>query len=181
MLNEEEIQNIVSLAKQGDEPSIAKLFQLYNDRVFRFLRIRVGSAEIAEDLTQTVFLEMLQSLARYTPQRSAKFSTWLFQIARFRLIDHYRKRRPEMPIDDILSSAHPALWVQANEDVDLGTIDAALQQLPERYQTVLHLRFREDMAAGDIAKVMKTTALNVRVLQHRALAALKRILEKDPS
>ncbi len=170
---------IVAKARQGDRDSIATLFTLYSDRIYRFLRFRLSDDATAEDLTQVVFLEMIRSLPRYTIQRNAKFTTWLFQIARHRLIDHYRRQRPTVAIDAESLAAHPQLQTDP-PPIDDGHVEAAMQQLPERYQTVLHLRFREDCSYAEAAKILGTTQMNVRVLQHRALRALRRIMTKEP-
>lgn len=174
--DEEEIQEFVRRAQQGDRDAMAALFDRLSDRIYRYLRFRVRDQEIAEDLTQTVFVEMLQALQRYKRESRTKFSTWLFQIARFRLIDHYRRERPSVTIEDVPERTHPNLSVSPPE-TDAGTIDKAMQKLPEKFQTVLHLRFREDLDPSEIAAILETTTINVRVIQHRALRALRRILE----
>lgn len=176
--SEEAIQECVQKARAGDQEAIAELFRRFSDRIYRYLRLRVSDEATAEDLTQTVFVEMLSSLTRYKTLPEAKFSTWLFQIARFRLIDHYRKDRPTAPIDDVRESTHPNLSVMP--DPPAGDLDWALQQLPEKYQTVLHFRFREDLDPEEVARILGTSTVNVRVLQHRALKALRKILDETP-
>lgn len=173
---EEDIQKLVENAKQGEEESFAKLFDIFSDRIYRFLRFRVSTDETAEDLTQTVFLELIQGLKRYRKQ-NAKFSTWLFQIARFRLIDYYRKEKSNISLSQIesYSALHPKVDPTY---VEISGIDQALLKLPEKYQTVIELRFREDLKHTEIAKILKTTPLNVRVMQYRALKALRKILEE---
>lgn len=175
MPSETDIQALVARAQARDQEAVAELFREFSDRIYRFLRFRLSDDQTAEDLTQTVFLEMLQALGRYRAQTTAKFSTWLFQIARFRLIDHYRKRRPEIALDDLAPKHQAALAVDPPLP-EPDVVDRVFHRLPERYQTVLHLRFREDLSTQEIARIMKTTSLNVRVLQHRALRALRGLL-----
>lgn len=165
------IQDLVRNAQTGDSESIAELFRLFSDRIFRFVRYRVGDVATAEDLTQTVFVEMIRSLPRYKEQKNAKFSTWLFQIARFRLIDHYRSRRNTVSLDhDVPDGTEPQAPVIHEES---ALIDRALAHLPERYQTVLHLTFHEDLDDKEIATILRIGKINVRVLRHRALRALR--------
>ncbi|USN54030.1 MAG: RNA polymerase sigma factor [Candidatus Nomurabacteria bacterium] len=177
MQHESQVQEIVARAQQGDQEGVAELFHLFGDRVFRFLLMRVSSQETAEDLTQTVFLEMIRSLPRYKEQKHAKFSTWLFQIARFRLIDHYRGQRTQV---DIESVSH-TLSSDPDEMPDVimeREMESALTRLPERYATLLHMLYREDLSISEVAKVMQISALNVRVLKHRALQALRKEMEQ---
>lgn len=176
MDNESTVQRVVASAQQGDQSSLAELFRLFSDRVYGFFRARISDEAEAEDLTQIVFLEMLRSLHRYAPKRNAKFSTWLFQIARHRLIDFYRARRTTIPLDSV-EPAHPSLTSDPVEpDLDKAVIDRAFRHLPEHYQTVLHLRFREDMSVADVARIMERTKVGVRVIQYRALRSLRRLL-----
>lgn len=168
------IADLVVRAQQGQREAMASLFDQLHTRVFRYLVMRTSDREVAEDLLQTTFLEMIRALPRYRVQTGAKFTTWLFQIARFRLIDHYRQQGRTIPLDaapevaaDDLAPADPHVHTQ---------VELAVQALPEHYQTVLHLRFREDLETEEIATIMKTSVLNVRVLQHRALKALRRAL-----
>jgi len=169
--SEQETQAIVLRAQQGDQASMAQLFERFSRRIYRFLRLRVNDEATAEDLMQTVFLEMLRSLHHYQARSNAKFSTWLFQIARFRLIDHYRRQEHHQPLDEADEPVAPE-----RTGTDSLAVDAVFGQLSERYQTVLHLRFREDLSVADTAKAMNITAINVSVLQHRALKALRRLM-----
>lgn len=178
--DEDRVQNLVERARGGEHQAITALFELLSDRIFRYIRLRVSEKETAEDLTQTVFVEMLQSLRRYKGRTDAKFSTWLFQIARFRLIDHYRRQRPLQSIDETPESAHPGMVVDPEELPHTDDrVDAALRQLPEKWQTLLHLRFREDLTTREISRVLRTSELNVRVMQHRALRALRALLNEE--
>jgi RNA polymerase sigma-70 factor (ECF subfamily) len=175
---EADIQTIVARAQRGDPDGFARLFDIFGDRIYRFIRVRLSDTETAEDLTQTVFLEMLQAIGRYRPRPNAKFSTWLFQIARFRLIDQYRQHRPQVSIDDLPAQAHPNLSVEAVE-YELPMADELLNQLPENYRTVLHLRYQEQLTTKEIAEVLKTSVINVRVLHYRAIRAARKLLPSD--
>ncbi len=174
-----DIAALVERAQRGDRDSVAEIFELLHERIFRFFAFRTSERETAEDLTQTTFLEMIRALPRYKVQTDAKFTTWLFQIARFRLIDHYRRSGRTVPLDDVPEP------VDADDEPadphDADAVRSALAQLPEKYQTVLHLRYREDLTTAEIAAAMRTSALNVRVLQHRALNALRAIIHRERS
>lgn len=175
--HEVDIASLVEAAQAGDSSSVGRLFELLSNRIYRFFSLRTSDRETAQDLTQTVFLEMIQALPRYKKRRSAKFTTWLFQLARFRLIDHYRKQRPSLPIEDAPEPSHEPFT--GKDPIAAQAVTEALRKLPEKYQTVLHLKFREGFSAGEIAQVMRTTALNVRVMQFRALRDLRTILTKS--
>lgn len=169
-MKEPEIQDIVQRAQRGDSDAFGLLFEQFSDRIYRFLILRVSAREVAEDLTQTVFLEMIQSLPRYKKQRTAKFSTWLFQIARFRLIDHYRAEKRHVPLDEAPEPAEDPSYPDPAADEGLLR---ALEKLPEQQRAVLHLHFFEDLKPKEIAEVLGLTPANVRVIQHRAITQLR--------
>ncbi len=175
---ETDIQALVQRAQAGDSDGVAGLFDIFSERIFRYIRMRVADEVTAEDLTQTVWLEMIQALPRYRMRPNAKFGTWLFQIARFRLIDHYRKGGREVSLEASgleYSMSEPAKL----PEIDPSIVDRVWADLPEREQTVLHLRFREGYHPGEIARVLKTTSLNVRVIQHRALKRLRGLIQSE--
>ncbi|MFA6272327.1 MAG: RNA polymerase sigma factor [Patescibacteria group bacterium] len=177
----EDIQKLVQEAQAGDSMSVTRLYELFSDRIFRYLILRVSHRETAEDLTQTVFLEMIRSLSRYKKQKDVKFTTWLFQIARYRLIDHYRRSKTVLPIDE-LADSHPELQVEPEEvnvDPYYLKIKNVLHKLSEQQQNIIYLSYYEDMLPGEIAEITGLSAITVRVEKHRALTKIRNILSKE--
>ncbi len=179
---EPNIQQLVHQAQAGDQDSVAALYDALQPRVYRFLVYRVSSVEIAEDLTQTVFLEMIRSLHRYKERSSATFTTWLFQIARHRLIDHYRSNGAPLSIDDVLDPHHPSLVSEqptVNHDSRYEQVRKRLSQLDPEDRTILHLSYVEDMEPTEIAALLKRTPTHIRVKKHRALRRLRALLNDE--
>ena len=179
---EKEVQNLINNAKNGDSASLAAIFENFNQPIYRFFFFRVSSRETAEDLTQTVFVEMIRSLHRYNYNEGVKFSAWLFKIARFRLIDHYRSHKDNISLADAENSGHDAMSTEPEKitfDNRLEDVWHGMNKLPEKHQTVLHLFFVEDMPAAEIAEVMGLSPLNVRVIKSRALSRLRRLLNNS--
>ncbi len=173
---------LISRAQTGEESSIGELFERYNQAIYRFLAYRVGSKEDAEDLTQTVFMEMVKSLPHYKSRPDAGFSSWLFRIARHRLIDYYRRQKTTLPLDDLTPSDHPNLQTNAMEpdlDTRLSLVRQAMRRLPERYQTIIQLLFIENASLEDAARVLEISTLSARVLKFRAIRKLKILINLD--
>ena len=68
-------------AKAGEAAALSALYEAYFDRVYRFVMMRVGNHHDAEDLTEEVFIRILQSISRYD-EKGAPLSAWIFRIAR---------------------------------------------------------------------------------------------------
>lgn len=103
----------------GDAAAFNALYARHERPVFRFLRRSLGAdgEAFADELHQEVWLAVVRNAARYEPR--ARFATWLYGIARSKLIDHWRGRRPSVSLDD---PAH---------DGDLGD-DAGVESLRDR-------------------------------------------------
>ncbi|MBI4049642.1 MAG: sigma-70 family RNA polymerase sigma factor [Candidatus Doudnabacteria bacterium] len=171
MLEEQEVQLLVRQAKTGDSEAFGRIFDLYSARVYNFLFGKLRHKQTAEDILSTVFLKAWENLSRYQTRQNAKFSTWLFQIANFTLIDHWRTRKETTELSKVenlsVFAADPKLY----EDYEFLWI--ALSELPPEYQTVLDLRFKQEFSVAETAKIMNKSEVGVRVLQHRALKLLK--------
>ena len=171
MLPEADIQNLIIRAQDGDREAFGQIYDLFAARLFNFLVGKVKHKEICEDLVQTVFLKAWTNLGSYKPRSSAKFSTWLYQIANFTLIDYWRTRKTTVDLDEVENLSQMATDQKLYEDY--GFLWSALSRLSLPYQTVLDLRFRQQLSVSETAAVMNKSEISIRVLQHRALKALK--------
>jgi RNA polymerase sigma-70 factor (ECF subfamily) len=91
-LDDDAIERLVVEARDGDPGAFARLFDEYHGAVYRYIASRVRRPVDAEDLTQTVFVKVLEALPRYE-SRGVPFGGWLFRLARNTGIDHVRTRR----------------------------------------------------------------------------------------
>lgn len=176
MVEEKQIQELVAQAKQGHADSFAQLYDHLSRPIFNFLFSRIRQKEQAEDLLQTVFMKVWHNLETYKPTKKAKFSTWVFQIANYTLIDFWRTRKETSDVSIVENLSEFALDPQLYEKYDY--LWAALRRLPDDYQTVLDLRFRQDLNVSEVAQIMNKTKVGVRVLQHRAIKALREQLAR---
>jgi RNA polymerase sigma-70 factor (ECF subfamily) len=151
------------------------LFESYYDKMYRFAYARTGDASAAEEIAAEVFAAAAKGIARYR-DTGAPFASWLFRIARNLTADHLdrRRRRPLVPLDAIEVSA--GAWDGAVDDA--ADIAKALSQLTKEQKEVLLLRFFSDCSLEETAGAMGKKVGAVKVLQHRALAAMKRNLTR---
>ncbi|NPA27398.1 MAG: sigma-70 family RNA polymerase sigma factor [Chloroflexi bacterium] len=173
---------LLERARQGDQDAFRVLYQRYARRVYGFLRAYTGDPELADELVNDVFLRVWKALPKYREQQ--QFLAWLFRIARNAAVDKFRrqKRRAWLGLDALLpgedvdtTTPHPETAALTQEEYQ--RLDEALQQLPETYRTVLVLRFLEGLTTAEIAQVLGRSENAVRVLQHRALKALRTKLQ----
>jgi RNA polymerase sigma-70 factor (ECF subfamily) len=137
----------------------------------------------AEDLTGEVFLRTWQALSGYR-QRGTPFLAYLFRVAHNALIDHYRRRGEKDQqsigeLEEVLKDAHPGPAEVAGARLEHQELLNVMSQLHEDYHTVLVLRFISGLSPEETAHVMQRSTGSIRVLQHRALEALRKQLHSS--
>ena len=178
-----EMITLIREAQGGDPQASDRLYNLYADKIFRYLYVRLNQREVAEDLTADVFVRMLRELPRYRINATrpvAAFSAWLYRIAGNLLTDYYRRQRHRRHLDIAdhteMSGDEAGPFQHASEAEDRQTLWEALSQLGKEQQQVVLYRFAERLSVRDIAIVMGKTEGAVKALQHRALESLRRIM-----
>ena len=172
-------QDDETLAQQArsDPQAFAELYGRFLDRVYRFILIRTGSVQDAQDLTSQTFLAALESIDRYGSRGS--FGGWLFGIARHKVADHYRRRRIDVPLDDVEWMHHPDPSPEeiADARLQLARVSRALQSLDGQQAEALALRVFGELCASEVGQVMGKTENAVKMLVHRGLRKLQERLE----
>lgn len=167
-------QQIIRRFRSGDAEAFGELFDLYNESIFRYVMLRSGSREDAEDITSSAFERLLEASIE-KPIRNIR--PFLFKIARNLLIDYYRlQKRQSLPLEYAESVTAAQAPVDPHEQKALVK---ALANLPEDYQEALILHYIEDLNAGEIAQIMEKSSGATRVLLHRAKKALKKELSSN--
>lgn len=172
------LNQLANKAKSGDAESFGKIFDILSDSIYRFLAFRLKNRDDAEEMTNQVFLEAWQGIKRFDGKRS--FKTWIFAIARYTLIDFYRKHRSTAPLEAVTDLAgNTDLEAEATTKSEVELVLAEVNRLPELYQTILKLRFLEEMEYSEIAQLTGKTENSVRVIVKRGLDKLKFNLNHD--
>ncbi len=175
-------KSIIERAISGEASAFGLLYDEYNERIYRFIYLKVSHREEAEDLAHQVFLSAWQNIKNYKFQ-GVPFHSWLYQIARNQVIDHYRTKKPTVNIELVSETISYSELLDEDFDAnsELGTIKKAISKLNQEQQDIIIMRFIEDIPPKEIASVLKKPESTVRVLQHRAVKNLKKILNQNQS
>jgi len=153
---------VLRKAQRGDDRAFSIIVRAYQVPVFNYVLRMVGDRALAEDLTQEVFLRVYQGLARFDSR--SKFTTWLFQVTKNRVLDELRavERRPRaiVDLDDI-----PPLEVLDAPFERLEAIDAvwrAVEALSVDLKMALLLRDVVGLSYGEIADSLEVTLATVK-------------------
>ena len=171
---------LVERAKCGDQEALVEIYQRFQPPVFSYVYYRVADQALAEDLTSEVFTRMITKLPAFQLQERPLLA-WLFTIARNLIIDHCRTNH-QAPF----SLEESRIVDQNNDTPSLAEarlaqecLGKAMTELTEEQRLVVLLKFVEDRSNAEVGEILGKTEGSVKSLQHRALAALHRALEKE--
>ena len=171
----------VERAQSGDTDAFAEIYTTYHETVLRFVYFRVGSQQLAEDLTADVFTRALRNLANVTWQ-GRDFGAWLITIARNLVADYFKsgRYRLEYPTGDVLDAdaeaQEPGPEQLVINQLSNATVLAAVNQLNPDQRQCIQLRFLDGYDVAETAKAMGRNVGAIKALQHRAVRQLRRLL-----
>ncbi len=183
-------QEVVLLARGGQERAYRELVRRYERPIFSLLYRMVRDRELAEDLSQETFVKALNAIESYRPEY--KFSSWLFKIANNAAIDHLRRREldtlslegsPHAVTPDAMEATALQIGDRAENPLDIveakelgGEIEHAIAQLRPEYRACILLRHVDGRAYEEIAEMLDLPLGTVKTYIHRARNELRRSL-----
>ncbi len=170
-------QALIDAAIAGDVQAFAALYDQHLARVYRHVCYLVGRRADAEDITQQTFLQAWQAIGRYR-RTGAPFAAWLLTIAHNLAVSAHRAARPIAPLE--FEPVARGRWsdpeAETLAEIDREVLRRAILRLKPEQRQVVIMRFVEDFGYADVAAALGKSEANVRVIQHRALAELRRLI-----
>jgi RNA polymerase sigma-70 factor (ECF subfamily) len=166
---------LVLRAIQKDQEAFGELYDRHVVRVYRHIYYMVGNTAEAEDLTAQTFLRAWEAIPRYQV-RGAPFVSWLLRIAHNLGVSHLRSKRESSQlhdgiVDDKWRRDPESAYEQTAEE---ELVREAILRLREEQRQVIILRFIEDLDYREVAEIIGKSVAAIRVIQHRALNALRK-------
>jgi RNA polymerase sigma-70 factor (ECF subfamily) len=164
---------LVSLRAPTREADWEALYRQELPRIYNFFRYRMGNDALAEDLTSTTFEKAWRARHQHR-QDLAAFSTWLYAIARNVAIDHFRRRRVELPIEELNEAPAPDdLEAVTQRRLQFRRLSGLLAELPDREREVLALKYGSGLTNREIAGLTGMSESNIGTILHRTLQRLR--------
>ena len=160
----------------GDEQAFIELFRRQQHEVFRFAFAMAKSRSFAQDVTQEVFLNVLENAGRFDAAKGTA-RAWLFGCARYVTLDRLRLERrwtDEMPPEDLALDSDERLLA----DQRVERLHAAIARLPVEYREALVLCELHELSYADTAAVLGCPVGTVRSRLHRGRALLAAMLDE---
>ena len=178
------VEELVRKAQEADAASLSGLYEHFYDKIFRYVSFRTGSPLEAEDITEEVFLRMLEKIHSFK-RRGHPFSSWLFRIAHNLVVDHFRKRarKGTVPLEGTAEIATAASDLDSRVELTLRIeqVQRAIEGLTSLQREVISLRFAGELSVSETARAVGRSENAVKALQHAGLKKLRRLLNSEPS
>lgn len=178
MSRDNEFEIIKAIGK-GDEKAFADLYCLYENRIYRFIKIKLNDSFEAADILHETFLAVWQNAGKFKGQ--SKVSTWLFGIAHNKAVDRIRKKKPmlidEENFPEIADTSPDAVSCLLTEENNQH-IRFCLEKLKSAHKAVIELAFFDDMNYGEIAEILACPENTVKTRMFHAKQNMKHCLQQ---
>jgi len=167
-------QRDVVAAVAGDRNAFGRLYDLHIRDIYDFVYYKTHHRETAQDLTSQTFMKALRSISSFDANQ-ASFKTWLYTIARRTVIDHYRKTKPTLDIEDAFDLADDT---DIERDVHLSQlmdqVQPLLAQLTAQQREIVLLRLWQGKSYEEIADIVGKSESACKMLFSRTMRVLQK-------
>jgi RNA polymerase sigma factor (sigma-70 family) len=176
---------VIRKVLEGQQSAYAVLVDRYQSYVFTLVMRYVNNRELAEELSQDVFVKAYRYLADF--KGNSKFSTWLYTIVHTTCLSHLRKKKDEtilleeetmISLSDAKVEGYPS---GIEQKATKKMLETAMKHIPAPDAQLLALYYQAEQSVGEIGIIMGMTATNVKVSMFRARTKLKKVLESKYS
>lgn len=177
------IKKRIKQVLKGDQSAYGEIVEIYKDKVFQLCFRILGNRHEAEDMAQEAFIRAYVNISSFNID--LKFSTWLYRIATNLCIDRIRKKKPDYYLDaEVLGTDGLTMYSQIASDTILPedeieslelqeTIQREITKLPEKYRSVIVLKYIEELSLNEISEILDIPLGTVKTRIHRGREALR--------
>lgn len=183
---EEAIRLLVHQASQGHEDAWRGLVDAYSRRVFAMARSRLNDDDLAEEITQSVFVTVATKLCKDGYNEQGRFEPWLFRITMNRVRDEFRRRKrhakPTDPshLQDTRMDQSSTQTQQSTSDTQSASLKDAISQLNDTDREIIELRHHGQLSFKQISELLNQPVGTLLARHHRALKKLKAMMIPNP-
>lgn len=171
--------------RKGDTQSFAKVWDLFHEKIYRFIYLKVPTRQDAEDITADTFLKTWHYLRE--GKNISSLQALLYTIARNLVVDFYRKRGT--PPESLEAQGEDEIVIADRSDLtleekmmlksDMEEVEEALRRLKDVFREIIVLHYLNGLTLLEVSEVVQKSPGAVRVILHRGLKTLKELLEKN--
>jgi len=174
---EEELA-LVARAKAGEKEAMGILWSSITPKLYGYLVNVLREKSLAEDILQETWLKAISALPSFRP-RGARFSAWLFAIAKNECRQYWRSHHQNIILEDGEEETIPDHAAAPAVMQEKLLLDNVLEKLSKTDREILRLRYISDLSFKEIARVLELSVIVARVRAHRALGRARAVLENN--
>ncbi len=152
---------------------IEQTWREYHTKLDSFIKNRVGDASTAEDILQEVFLRIISKID--TLKDDSKIQSWMYQIARNAIIDHYRANKTVEELPESLATPESEFGQEARQEVE-GWLQTMIKRLPENYREAVTLSEIEALTQQEVAEKQGVSLSGAKSRVQRGRVMIKDML-----
>jgi RNA polymerase sigma-70 factor, ECF subfamily len=177
-MNDQELKQAFERAQKLDREAFGRIYDHFSDKLYKFIYFRVGHKELAEDILADTFVKAWTKIGSVETPKA--FTGWLYQIAKNNIIDYYRVKKSTVDLEEVVDYLEDAASPidDANLMVEHRVVVELIDLLPPDQQQVIRYKFFEELENIEIAQIMGKSEGSIRVIQHRAVAKLKELVNQ---
>ena len=165
--------DIIQSCQQGNLEGFAQLYDKYIKKIYSFIYFRTHHQQTAEDLTSISFNKALEKINKFNSQKG-NFSSWLYQIARNTVIDHYRTNKNETNINDIWDlNSNNDIPADLDNRLKLEKIAEYLKLLNQKQRELIIMRVWDGLSYQEISAITKKSESSLKMTFSRAMKTLR--------
>ncbi|MDX1535365.1 MAG: sigma-70 family RNA polymerase sigma factor [Candidatus Spechtbacterales bacterium] len=173
-MNKKEENNIIEKCQKGDLGDFALIYDIYVDKIYRYIYYKTFNKDLTEDLTSDAFFKAMDKIDTFNPSKG-NFSSWLYKIALNTVRDYYRTKHESMNVEDF--------WgVDSGDDInrkiennyDLSRVKEYMQVLNPEQREIVLLRLWHGLSYDEIASIVDKKEQNCRVIFHRTIKTMRK-------
>jgi len=166
-------QKIIKRCQEKDLTEFGKLYDRYIKKIYDFVYYKTHHKETAEDLVSQIFVKALENINNYNINKGS-FSSWLYRIARNRVIDHYRTKKNELDICDVWDlQAEETIERDIDTKQQLEKVQQYLKKLKAEQRDIILLRVWQGLSYQEIAEITEKSQASCKMMFCRTIAKLR--------
>jgi RNA polymerase sigma-70 factor (ECF subfamily) len=173
---------LFKIRTQKDKDAFGSLYDLYIERIYRFIYFKVNNKEEAEDLTSELFLKAWNYLLENQEKEIVSFSGLIYKMARNLIVDFYRRKAQQVivNVEEVIETLpdDKKIMEQVEYSHDTEKLLAVIKKLKQEYQEVVMLKYVEELSISEIASILERSQVSVRVTLFRAMKKIKEMIEQ---
>lgn len=172
-----ELKLIKKINKKRDRQAANELISLYYKEIYTYIYIQLSDKDLAMDITQEVFINMLESLHRFDESK-ALFRTWLYKIATNKIIDYYRSKQYKYrnlfdSVDNIEIKENDNFIVKLENKEDVEKIQDIVNNLDTKDQEIFRLKIFSEMKFDEISNILNIPVSTIKSKYYRLINKVK--------